>query len=536
MNFWKALFLLLKYRITMWNNIPKRRGRRGKASLSFFLIIVILGAAFGVPGYFLFESLLSKYVQVSFGVLTLADLFVEMSLIGVLALVILIDTPAVILSVFMSEDVEYLLTLPIPQASIFYFKILETLIEGTFPAFFFVPLLIAYANVTHMNWYTTALAFVLYAFYVLFCAGISGFISLSLSKVVSKSGTKRFMFFSSTATLALAFLMMNITSMPALNTSNAAQALSAYISKLNLSLWPSTWFLRGIRGDYLYILALIGASLGLFGTSFIFARKSLLAGVSNVKSSSNKTKKEKNERPYKAKKVFSALLSKEFKLLKREPSVLFMVIYPAIFPIIFMFPSSSNRYVFLTGELMGVFMASTYLIISMASLVSIDVKAEWVLKSLPVPKKTILWSKALMLTAVYESVLLLTFIVISTFLGGLWYALLLLTLALPMFLMATFFGSYAVTKWPNPNGGTKKPLNVSGSLISTAVSVLIAGVVAAESLYIYFHGEMMFFRFNFWLNTLLFLIVPIFIEITFIIFTLKKVKNIDWGDPFESRN
>ena len=535
-RFIKGLLILVKYRILMWSNIPKRRGRRERPAWFFIVIYAAIALSFGIPGYFLLKDLFVSYSQVSLGNLTLADLFLEISLLGVLTLVLLLDTPAIILSVFMSEDVEYLLSLPLPQSSIFYFKMLETLIEGTIPALFFIPVLLAYSKVSHMSWYAVLCAFLLYFFYVLFCAGIAGFISLVMSKMVSKSGTKRFMFFSSLITLAAAYLMIQVTSMPTLKAQNVERVLNAYAQKINSYLWPSTWFLKGLKGEILYSLLLVGVALLVFWISFIVAKRWLLSGFSNVKSSSSKKKVKR----YKVKGVFSALISKELKLLKREPSVLFMVLYPAIFPIIFVLPSGGTQKTFITGEAAGVFMASTYLIISMASLVSIDVKAEWILKSLPVKRSSMLWAKVLTVSGIYMGVLTLTFSGISAFLGGIWYAIITLILAIPMFLSSSFFGAYAVTKWPNPSGGVRKPLNISGSLVSMMVGFLAAACVTVESLYIYFK----FFKGNFkifsWQNRtvdlLLFLILPAFLELVFITFTFKKVKKMDWGDPFENRN
>ncbi|WP_036222760.1 putative ABC transporter permease subunit [Mesoaciditoga lauensis] len=530
-SFSKSLSILLKYRFLMWANIPKRRGRKGQSLIFFILMFTIIGASFGIPGYFFMKEIFSGYSQITFGSISLADLFLEISLLGVLALVVLIDTPSVILNVFMSEDVEYLLTLPLPQTAIFYFKVLETLVEGTFPALFFIPIFLAYANVSQMSWYAITLSLLLYVFYVLFCAGISGFISLAVSKFVSKSGTKRFMFFSSIVTLALAYLMMNITSMPAFKSQNIRQALANYVSKVNFPLWPSTWFLNGIKGSYLYSSLLIGASVVLFGISFALSKNSLLTGVSNVKSTSSRKKAFK---VYKTKGVFLTLITKEIKMLKREPSILFMVLYPAVFPFIFVLPSTSNPHIFMTGELAGVFMASTYLIISMASLVSIDVKSEWVLKTLPIGKNLMLWAKVLTVVSVYMSVLALTFLAISMFLGGIWYALLVLALSFPAFVATAFFGAYAVTKWPNPSGGVRRPLNLNGGLLSTAIGFLSAACVSAESIYIYFKGNISFLNFSQGIKALLFLILPISVEFVFIIFTIKKVKKLDWGDPFEN--
>ncbi len=528
-TFFRSLFLLVKYRILMWMNVSKRRGKKWKPGWFLFLAFGIIGASFGIPAYYLSYKLFSVYSQVSFGVVTMSDVFLELSLIGIFGLVLLIDTPSVILNVFMGDDVQYLLTLPLPASSIFYFKLLVTLVEGTFPALFFIPLFLAYAQTTGMVWYWVIAAFVLYAFYVLLCAGVAGFVALGVGKFASKSGTKRFMFFSSTVTLVLVYLMMNFVSMPAFKSQNFQNALSTYISKLNSDFLPSTWFVKSIKGNGLYALVMIAVATLVFFLSYLISKKALLSGVSNVKSASVRIKKSR-ARPYRIKGVFTSLMRKEIKLFKREPSVLFMVLYPAVFPFIFILPNLSNPKEFLTGELMGIFMASTYLIISMASLVLLDVKAEWVLKVLPVKRNTALWAKAITVTGMYVGVLAAAFVAISVLLGGGTFAMMILLFSIPPFLLCTFFGAYAVTKWPNPAGGTRKPLNVTGSLIAAAVGMLAAGCVAAESIYFYTNGKIGNFTGMF--SAFLFLIIPVALEAVFGFFTIRKVKKLDWGDPY----
>lgn len=497
----------------------------------YVLLVGVIVASFGVPGYFLMRDTFVKYSQFFIGTLTLADLFLEISLLGILALVLLIDTPAVVLSVFMSNDVGYLLTLPISQSAIFYSKVIETLIEGTFPAFFFIPLLLAYANVVGMPWYSIFFSFVMYTFYVLLSAGIAGFLSMIFSKFASKSGMRKFMFFSSTATLILAYLMMNVTTMPHFEAQNMQAALSAYASKVNFPLWPSTWFLESIKGNQIFTLVLIGVSLTVFAISYLLSTKSLLSGFSNVKSSSRKITKAKN---YHSHGVFKALLIKEFKMFRREPSILFMILYPAVFPLLIILPNPSNLNNVFMGELTSVFMASMYVALSMASLTSIDTKAWWILKTLPLKESTPLWAKVIVVSGAYTSIITLTFSILSIFLGGFWFTLLMIALSFPIFLISSFFGIYAVTKWPNPAGGTRKPLSVTGGFVSMFVGFMGAVCVGAPTLYFFNNGKI--WKFSGVMSFFLFLIIPFAIEVAFAFFLRKKIVNLNWGDPFENGN
>ena len=527
----KELAVLLKYRLLMWMNVPQRRGKHPMPIWLYILLLGVIVASFGVPGYFLMRNTFAKYSQFFMGTLTLSDLFLEISLLGIFALVLLIDTPAVILNVFMSNDVGYLLTLPISQPAIFYSKVIETLVEGTFPALFFIPILLAYTNVVGMPWYSIFFSFVMYTFYILFSAGIAGFLSMIFSKFASKSGTSKFMFFSSMATLTLAYLMMNVTSMPSFKAQNMQAALSAYVSKVNFPLWPSTWFLESIKGSPIFTSILIGSSLAVFAISYLLSTKSLLSGFSNVKSSSRKTIKAKK---YHSHGAFEALLIKEFKTFRREPSILFMILYPAVFPILIILPNPSHSNNVIMGELMSVFMASMYVTLSMASLTSIDTKAGWILKTLPLKESTPLWAKVIVVSGAYTSVMTLTFSIFSIFLGGFWFALLMIALSFPIFLISSFFGIYAVTKWPNPAGGTRKPLSVTGGLVSMFMGFMGALCVGAPTLYFFTSGKI--WKFSGLISLFLFLIVPFAMEIAFAFLVRKKIVNLNWGDPFENGN
>ncbi len=531
MTITKELWILLKYKFLMWSNIPKRRRKRSIPSWLYVLIVLAVIVSFGLPTYFLMLKMIASYVQISLGGIDLASLFLEISLLGILGLIVLIDTPAVTLNVFMSDDVGFLLTLPLSQSAIFYSKMIETLVEGTFPALLFIPLLLAYGNVVGMAWYTFIFVFIMYAFYVLFCAGISGLLSLVISKFASKSGMRRFMMLSSMATMILAYFMMNIISMPSFSSQNMQSALNAYVSKVNFFLWPSTWFLSSIRGNLLGMFALIGIASGTFALSYYIASKNVLSGFSNVISAA---RKKRGKEKYRTHGIFGALMVKEFRAFRREPSIMFFLVYPVIFPLFIILTSSHRKpETLLMGELTGIFMASMYIILAMASLVSIDVRVGWILKTMPVKETKPLWAKAFVVTGSFIVVIASVFLTFSVFFGGFLSTVLVVLLSIPIFLLLSFFGVYAVTKWPNPSGGTKRSLSTTGSLISMPMGFIGAACVGAQSFYFLSNGKV--WHFSLLISTLLFMILPFAIEFALMIFVKRMISRIDWSEPFENR-
>ena len=531
MTITKELWILLKYKLLMWGNIPKRRGKRSMPKWVYALIILIVFVSFGVPGYFLMLNVFTNYAKISLNSITLADLFLEISLLGILGLVILIDTPAISLNVFMSDDLEYLLTLPLSQTAIFYSKMIESIVEGTFPALFFIPLLLAYGNAIGMTWYALVFAFVMYIFYVLFCSGISGLLSLIISKFASKSGMRRFMMLSSMATMALAYFTMNIVNMPSFNSQNMQSALNAYVAKLNFFLWPSTWFLSSVKGNLIGSFVLISVSLGVFALSYYMTSKSVLLGFSNVTSAARKLEKTGK---YQTHGSFGALIIKEFRSFRREPSIMFFLVYPAVFPVfIILLNDQRNLGTLMMGELTGIFMASMYIIYAMASLVSIDVKVGWILKTMPIGETSPLWAKALVVSGSFLIVITAMFSIFSVFFGGFLTTILIAVLSIPIFLLLSFFGVYAVTKWPNPSGGAKRALNTTGSLISMPMGFVGALVVGMQSFYLLNEGRI--WHFSFLLSTFLFMVLPIATEIVLTVSVKHLISKIDWSEPFENR-
>ncbi len=521
----RELGLLLKYKLKMWSNIAKRRGRRGLPLWAYILILAGIFAAIGIPAYYMFVGIFQNYSQIIFGDVNLAGLFVEISMIGIFVLVLVTDTPAVALNIFMTDDVEFLLTLPISQQTIFASKTIETLFQGGFPALFVIPILASYATAIGMAWYAVCFMFVIYIFYFLMIAGISALLALVVSKFASRSGTQRFMIFTSLIVYVLAVLLMNMVGSLDSNAKDISQAFGSYVNTVNSPYLPSTWLLDAISGRWSGAVILIAVSIGIGILAYFIASNGILSGYSKMASASKK--KRKYLKSYRIRTPMMAFISKDVKLMRREPSILFLLVYPAIFPLIFIFGGSKG---IVPGILVSVFISSMYIVIATASLASMEIKTGDFIDTLPLEKRTPFWSKAIVVTTAFSIVILAVFLILSIFFGLISFAILAVILSIPIFLILTFFGVYATVKWPNSTGGVRRPLNTTGSLVSTGVGFLGSICPLAESFYISRLGNIPDIPSIF--SFLIFLIAPLAIEITMGYMIFKMISKIDLSNLY----
>lgn len=525
--------LLIRYKLKMWSNIPLRRGKR-RIPLSLYILIlsgVFIGIS--VPLYLFTLDLFRNYSTIIFNGISLADLFVEISMIGIFVLVIVTDTPAIALNVFMSEDVDFLLSLPIKQSTIFISKNLETIIQGGFPALFVIPLLISYANATMMPWYRIIVMFLMYIIYFMIINSLSSMIALGVSKVASRSGTQRFMVFTSLIVYVLSILLMStIGSLP--NEKNLTEAFASYINTINLPFLPSTWFINAVNLRIDGILPLIITSAILVFVTYRISSSGILSGYSQMKSATKHVKR----RNYNLKSPTQAFISKDLKLMRREPSILFLLIYPAIFPFFLLIGGlmrkgeGSIANALTGGILISIFISSMYTIIATASLISIEIKVGEFIKTLPVGNRTPLWSKAFVITGAFAIVMMITFFILSAFFGGLILSVITVLLSIPVLLILSFFGVYATVKWPNSIGGARRPLNTTGNFVSMGIGFLGAMIATSEGLY--FSGNRILFSPVY--EFLIFLVAPIVGEIIMAFVIFKLLSKIDWANPYEIEN
>ncbi len=530
------LGLLLKYKLTMWSNIPKRRGRRGMPLLVYILILGSVFALIGVPAYFLFAEIFKNYSTIVFGGVSLADLFVEISMIGILVLVLVTDTPAVALNVFMSDDVDFLLSLPISQSTIFTAKTIETMIQGGFPALFVIPVLAAYANAVNMPWYAIIFMFVMYIFYFLILTAISALIALGISKFASRSGTQRFMIFTSLIVYVFVIILMSMVGSLNSNAANVEAAFSNYVNTINAPYLPSTWFLEAIKMQWNGILLVIGTSVVLSAIAYLVASNGILTGFSKMTSASKHVIQKRN---YRIRRPVIAFISKDVKLMRREPSILFLLVYPAIFPLILVGVGALGKGESATSRdimipVVSVFLSSMYTVIATASLVSMEIKVGDFVNTLPIGKRTPLWSKAFVITSAFVIIMIVIFSILSAIFGGALFPIVTVLFSIPVLLILSFFGVYATIKWPNSIGGIRRPLNTTGTLVSMGMGVLGAAIADLEGIYVVDNKLLSFVQP--FLGFLLFFVAPVVVEIVMAIVTFKLLSKIDWTKPYDLEN
>ncbi len=529
------LTLLIRYKLKMWSNIPLRRGRR-KIPLPFYILMLAgVFIAISVPLYLFTLELFQNYSKIIFNGISLADLFVEISMIGIFVLVLVTDTPAIALNVFMSEDVDFLLSLPISQSTIFISKNLETIIQGGFPALFVIPILISYANATMMPWYMITVMFLMYIIYFVIVNSISSIIALGVSKFASRSGTQRFMVFTSLIVYVLSILLMSTVSSLNPNDKNVTEAFASYLSTINLPFLPSTWFINAIKLRIDGLLPLIITATILAFVTYRISSSGILSGYSKMKSAT----KHIRMRNYNLKSPEQAFVSKDLKLMRREPSILFLLIYPAIFPLFLLIGGvmgrgqSSITHALTGGILISIFISSMYTVIATASLVSIEIKVGEFIKTLPVGNRTPLWSKAFVITGAFAIVMIVTFSILSAFFGGFILSVITVLLSIPVLLILSFFGVYATVKWPNSIGGVRRPLNTTGNFVSMGIGFLGALIATSEGLY--FSGNRIFPFLSPAYQFLIFLAGPIAGEIIMAFVIFKLLSKIDWANPYETK-
>ncbi len=523
--------LLIRYKLKMWSNIPLRRGKRKIPFPFYILILAGTFAAISMPLYLFTLDLFRNYSTIIFNGISLADLFVEISMMGIFVLVLVTDTPAIALNVFMSEDVDLLLSLPIKQSTIFISKNLETIIQGGFPALFVIPLLISYANATMMEWYRIIVMFLMYVLYFMIANSVSSIIALGVSKVASRSGTQRFMVFTSLIVYVLSIFLISTVGSFNPNEKNVTAAFANYVNTINLPFLPSTWFINAINLQVNGILSLVITAAILAFITYKISASGILSGYSQMKSATKRIRR----RDYNLKSPTQAFVLKDLKLMRREPSILFLLIYPAIFPFFlliggFMRKGEGAINNALTGGiLISIFISSMYTIIATASLISTEIKVGEFIKTLPIGNRTPLWSKAFVIAGAFAVVMMATFSVLSIFFGGLMLSVITVLLSIPVLLILSFFGVYATVKWPNSIGGVRRPLNTTGNFVSMGIGFIGAAIATSEGLY--FSGNRIL-PFSPVYEFLILFAVPVLIEIimTFVIFRL--LSKIDWANPY----
>ncbi len=457
----KEIFILLRYM-----SLSKRRRRSDqKINLSWlgFIIPVI---AFGLPiGLIVYAPLKSLPIQSS-------SIFFSVFIISTSFLFVLSYTPTTVFNLYGSSDVYFLLTLPIKRSSIFLFKAIDSLLYSVPALGFILPLCIAYSVAIGKGWF---FGFITSVLFILFLIEISILFGALVSRVMSRTSAKILSNLIYLLTALLYVVILNIIR-PDTSFIEGVKDLT-YTSRIPIGktlsyISPIGWVISLIRGEIIGGFLLLGALL-FFGL-LIYKVTDTLVIESYSSRSSKKTRFPKGSSG-------SPFLSKDIRLLYRDPQSIYMLLCSIIFPLMILIGNKN----YIGASLVMATIASFYCSYITIHLLVIEKKV-WPLPRLfPVKLKSVFIWKVLIPSSIY-SLIYLGVTVISMCLFKLNRIIL---ITVPMISIAFFYSGILATrlflKDPTRDVTSRNIFKISEVFIIEITTIgIVAGIIGPFTIYL----------------------------------------------------
>ena len=508
---WKLL--RARWRIT-WNNIW-RASRRRKIGMSF--------AAFGLA------ALAAFLVFASWGILSIMRRpevapFVTPDLIRAVPVLftsatflagLLTNFGALLQTLYLSGDMEFLLAAPVPTRAVFVAKLIQAVLPNfLFMSLFNLPALIGLGIAQGYNVTFFVMLPVTLVLLMLAGAGISAMGVMVVVRVVPARRVAEVLGLVGGVTSLLcsqSSQFMHLSGATRGASSAQMLALAGTATQFNTPYSPLTWPGRALvalgEGQWLLALLLVGVTatltLGVFAVSLAASERLYITGWARTRSSGTQHKVARAEHrratgerwlfPASFPAAFPAIIAKDWKLLTRDLRNYSQLITPIIFGVIYTFslargtqqmPASPiGRQVIASGGL-GTALFVAWIFAARLALggIGLEGKRYWLLKVAPLRPEVLLAAK---FAVAYLPSLALgsTFLVAATFLGrsGVevlpynWVALAGTVGALCAVYLA--FGTVGANlTWEDPRQVTRGTTGCIGWVAGTATAGIIAGV------------------------------------------------------------
>lgn len=232
----------------LWPRLAGQRNRFARASVGERRTIT----AFGVLGFAAWIGLFALFgwlVYTAYGVEVFGPIItrrlLEMLLVGLFSLLCFSNTIAAISSLYLSDDLELLLSLPVRREAFFYARLIDTLVQSSWMVLFFgAPVFVAYgfaygAGLT----YALAVLAVLPGF-VLMPAGIGVTVASLLVSGIPAQRVREAMAFLGVLALGAVLILIRLLRPERLVNAEDFRSLAAYIAELQTPaplLFPPRW-------------------------------------------------------------------------------------------------------------------------------------------------------------------------------------------------------------------------------------------------------------------------------------------------------
>jgi len=477
------------------NNIGKKGKKQvktnkkssGTKGIVFFIVLMFVIFSFYAYGF----------LQMSIGYVNELVLYYGISLGAMMSLIFTFTNAQAVL--FKSKDYELLMALPINKRTIIASKLTSVSLLGyLYFGFCYLPSWILYMIFIDFSFQTFLFGLLVFLLIPLVILTIGAFLSLLIGLATAKLKNKNFINSIAYAIILLVIMFFSFKMGYGSPESDTEAELLTYYTSIRDSLERinplSKFAVETITGNllsfvYLLAISLIPYSIFLFVCSINYERLNAL-GKEGYKNKNFKLKEEKQKSPMKT------LIHKEFKNFISVPAYFTNVILSPIMGAIVIAGGSifvKNKYNDLFGtadlELIRIMVPMVLLAVSSwcfgispATSVSINMEGKtfWVIKSMPVETKTILWSKILFNMILYIPFILISSIVAIIFLDiNILDAICLLLSPIAFTLCFSFVGLLLNTKfynitWDNPTQAVKQGAGLLLSmLIDMGISFLI---------------------------------------------------------------
>ncbi|HOB15596.1 MAG TPA: hypothetical protein PK894_00785 [Defluviitoga sp.] len=393
----KDLMLLLKF--SYKNKARPKRNRKGQivrpsvASilLGYFLVPVIFIVAIVPTMIFSLKSVDLNIPLSQLGMnfnCTLLDLLLAPAFLMSSALFILQFAPLIITSLYDNDMITLLLSMPIKRSTIFFSASIDSFIMSGMAGSAVFSMIILYLVTEGANIFFAILSAI---GFLLFLFSISLLVGLIMSFFVGKTSAKRLSQLMYFIVIILIVLVPQI--LPQKMSSNPEDILEMFGNSIKIfmsPIWPHTQFMQSSRGNVFSLIFIYVISVLVFYLIYKFS-SNLDFSTSRKKSKVNKIEKFKTSR--------QPLLKKEIKLLFRNSQLIFMMLYPLIFPIFFSFAGINNL-----SYLAMLFMiiAANYTSLITSMMLAEEIKIWPVPKLFPYSTKTMVNSKVLVSSSIFS--------------------------------------------------------------------------------------------------------------------------------------
>ncbi len=514
----KPVFALLKVKLQVFvNGFIKVENKKKSRKIFAFAG----GAVLFVFLYLWMYDVLANLSQNLPVEVRLVDNFIMVVFLGFFVFLLASGITISIHYLFISTDLPLLLSSPIPEYSIFSFKLIEAIFaNSSFFLFFGIPTFIAYGVVTHAAWYYYPLMLINALCFLIIPVAISFLGALIVVKFLPASRAREL------TAILLAVISLGIwlalqlvrasmfdRSSPDFDP-NSIEQLGRISHIFLFDILPSTWAARALSGFAQGDLALIiynFVPLLIFTAliCYVSIRLSKIAFTKGMVSSEHAVTLHKRKTVQKSKTVAkrwfpdlfsSAILAvswRDSKLFIRDSRQITNIIMIAAIMVVFPLiqetdPSATNfnlyrpyLFVIVIGALMAARLN--------ARMIPLEEKAFWITKLTPQSGSRIIWGKYLFGFALSTILSWTAIIIVSTYYGHplrirllAFCATLVLSGALSS--VGLFTGiKYGQFDWEHP----KQMLTSTGGFMLTVFTIVVVGIIGGIVALIYFTGNLM---------------------------------------------